>query len=423
MGRLVRPAGQDTMPNSTLWETLLVLLALVGHAAVWIGIFNNLHARKMPCWSVRTTSAICYLSLVLIPVAYATWYASGGGPLATLLARQGVHLGSAYVVVCWALAGWTLVRRLGRWNDRRDEAVLSNHTTRHDMLAELGPRYDGAAWATWLARLPGNQILDLHVHEMQLKLPRLPTALDGLSIAHLTDFHFTGAIGKSYFEEIVERTLACEPDLILITGDLIDKKPCLDWIDDTFGRLRAPGGVYYVLGNHDARVNLDELHRRMADGGLVHVGDRWCEASVRGETVIIAGNELPWFAPAADLDTAPAKDAEGAPPRILLAHTPDQFYWAQSHDVDLMLAGHTHGGQFRLPWVGPIVSPCREGTRYAASTYQRGSTVMHVGRGLSGTALLRVGCPPELGLITLRSAVAVAAAAEARRPAAALSGG
>ncbi len=384
-------------------ESLAILAALFGHMSLWVVAFNNLHARRMPFWSVQATSIVCYLSLVTIPFVYLYWYLTGYGPLHKVNVFATGRLVDGYVWVCWAFTLFVVLYRF-RWiGDRANSPIRSNYTSRRDMLEQMGARYDGPAWVKSLAHVPGNQIFDLQVHDLELEIANLPQSLDGLSIAHLSDFHYTGDIAKAFFEEVIDVTLAMEADLIAITGDLVDKARCFDWIDDTFGRLHAPAGVHYVLGNHDERVDVHELHRRLAACGLNHIGARWQEITVRDQKIVIAGNELPWFVPAADLENAPPKNANGEPLRIALAHSPDQFYWGQSHQIDLMLAGHTHGGQFRFPLIGAIVSPCLEGTRFAIGTYYRSPTVMHVSRGLSGTTPVRVGCPPELTRIVLRT--------------------
>jgi len=385
-----------------VWELFLIFAALGGNSAIWVAAFNDLHARRMPLWAVSATSAVCYLLLVAIPIAYFLWYRDGNGPLRTVYAQQGLNLATGYLAICWLAVIVMIVQRLRRIGDHPGLPVRSNQFVRHDMLSELGSRFDGTAKIARLARLPGNRILDLQIHDIELELPHLPAALDGVTLAHLSDFHYTGDVGKAYFEYIIEETLNMQADLIAITGDLVDKPHCLDWIDDTFGRLHAPAGVYYILGNHDERVDVGELHRRLAGHDLINIGSRWQEITIRDQRVVLAGNELPWFVPAADLENAPPKDAEGEPLRILLSHSPDQFYWAQTHQVDLMLAGHTHGGQFRFPLIGAIVTPCREGTRFAMGTYYRPPTVLHVSRGLSGTTHVRIGCPPELSKLTLR---------------------
>lgn len=104
---------------------------------------------------------------------------------------------------------------------------------------------------------------------------------------------------------------------------------------------------------------------------------------------------------AADLSTVPQASGEETPLRVFLLHTPDQFAWACAHDADLVLAGHTHGGQVRFPVLGAVACPSLYGTRYAGGVFRRGPTVMHVTRGLGGKTPIRVNCPPEAALLRL----------------------
>jgi hypothetical protein len=133
----------------------------------------------------------------------------------------------------------------------------------------------------------------------------------------------------------------------------------------------------------------------------------------------LAGNELPWFGPpparTADPDAAEtsprsaddsreAVDSDDARSafRILLSHSPDQIDWAREHRFDLMLAGHTHGGQIRFPLVGAVVCPSRWGVKYASGVYHEPPTVLHVTRGISGLHPIRLNCRPELTRLILR---------------------
>jgi hypothetical protein len=120
---------------------------------------------------------------------------------------------------------------------------------------------------------------------------------------------------------------------------------------------------------------------------------------MRDVPVLLAGNECPWFPPAPPW--VPCTDAD-RPFSILLSHSPDQLPWARRCGVDLMLAGHTHGGQIRLPVVGPIICPSRYGVRYASGLFAEPPTLLHVSRGLAGVQPLRWGCPPELTLLELQ---------------------
>jgi predicted MPP superfamily phosphohydrolase len=145
------------------------------------------------------------------------------------------------------------------------------------------------------------------------------------------------------------------------------------------------------------------LRREIVRHGLVDLGGRYETREIRNALVLLAGNELPWFAPAADMSQMAGELKRRHPLRIAVSHSPDQFGWARTHDFDLMLAGHTHGGQIRLPVIGPIFSPSRYGVRYASGTFFRAPTLMHVSRGLSGTRPLRFNCRPELTQLVLRS--------------------
>ena len=111
---------------------------------------------------------------------------------------------------------------------------------------------------------------------------------------------------------------------------------------------------------------------------------------------MIIGNEHPWYA-------RPEIESTEDQFRLLVSHSPDQFRWAREHGIHLMLAGHTHGGQGRLPLAGPILSPSFHGSRYASGDFYKPPTTMHVTRGIGGVHLMRINCRPELSLITLKS--------------------
>ena len=114
--------------------------------------------------------------------------------------------------------------------------------------------------------------------------------------------------------------------------------------------------------------------------------------------LILCGDETPWMGTHPDLSPAPA----GAF-RILLSHTPDNISWARRHDIDLMLSGHTHGGQIRLPILGPVYSPSRFDCRFASGVFWLDPTLLYVSRGLSGKEPIRYNCLPEVTKLVLKS--------------------
>ena len=130
------------------------------------------------------------------------------------------------------------------------------------------------------------------------------------------------------------------------------------------------------------------------------LGNDWTQIDVHGEPMVVIGNETPWFTPAPDLTNCPQ-----GPFRLCLSHSPDHIAWARAHRVDLMLAGHVHGGQVRLPVFGSLVVPSRYGRKFDGGTYHEPPTVLHVSRGLSGEEPLRINCRPEVSKLILERTV------------------
>lgn len=383
----------------------LLLLALLGHAVLSVAAANRIHATAMPHWVSLSLSSLCMACLVSVPAGLGWWFIhTGTGTLGGLRWPEIPLPVVLYLGVCWVVA----VAAIGRWLWlgllRRPPSVLRSDRTRS---VELAQDFDRLALEEhahhFLVHLPGNEILKLDMTERAIEVPRLARALDGLSIVHFSDFHFSGRVGKSYFQEVVRQSNQMEPDLVAITGDLVDRARYIDWIPHTLGRLRARYGVYFVLGNHDLRVDRKLLHRVLEESGLVGLGGRWIQIEIRGQPVVLAGNELPWLAPAADMAGCPQPGGNGAL-RIILSHSPDQLDWAQAQDADLLLAGHTHGGQIRFPLIGPILTPSREGVKYASGVFYAPPTIMHVTRGVSGLLPLRLKCPPEMAYLVLHAA-------------------
>jgi predicted MPP superfamily phosphohydrolase len=382
---------------------LLWALALGGHLALCLALYNRLHAARLPQRMTHSFERACLLFLV---IGFAIWVAWGFAPpryfpdlrrltrapfplavYAFLCAEFGV-----FIPVVW------LVRRLTAVEPAQ---FLSNDTERIDVAGVLGERPVGDWLGRALDRVPGNQMLHLHVHEKTFRMDSLPDALDSLTIAHLSDLHLTGAITRSYFEYVIDRTIELGADLIAITGDIIDTPRCLDWIPNTLGRLQSPLGVYFILGNHEQRLpDVPAVRQTIRDAGLIDLGGRVVGVEARGCTVLLAGNEQPWLGRLPDMQSAEARNADF---RLLLSHSPDQIRWARRYGFDLMLAGHTHGGQVRLPFIGPIVSPSNYGVKYACGTFFEPPTLMHVTRGISSQIPLRLRCAPELTKLVLRA--------------------
>jgi predicted MPP superfamily phosphohydrolase len=390
-------------------QFVLVLAILFGHIFLWIGLLNRLHGTGISQGLKKILTLVYFTAMGLGPVV-ALWRLCAGENLLghvnrELIRQPGWMAFWLYAILCLLAGVATLVRWICH-RLRRAPRLLSFHRRRRVSITPAAAALSSAEQSHHPAlRLPGNQALQLELTEWACEVPRLPRELDGLTVLHLSDLHFTGLIGKGYFREVVRVGNELKADLVTITGDFLDKAECLDWIPDILGRLTARYGVYAILGNHDRCVEENRLRQILAQSGMIDVGARWISVNIRGEEVIIAGNELPWYRPAADLAACPPRPSHGGQLRIALAHSPDQIDWARAGDIDLMLSGHTHGGQICFPIVGPIFSPTASGVKYISGLFYAQPTIFHVTRGISGRHPLRWNCRPEITLLTLHAPV------------------
>ena len=384
---------------------LIVTTVVLGHFAIHLAIYNRLNATGLRRKTIKRIEKLFIASCVAIPIA-ATLAFEGGldllEPAVDSLASLHV-LVRLYGLICilsLIVFGipWLLWRPLFRveWL-----TVTSKSRIVHvDAIAE---DLAISRKAKWQSKIPFNQIFQLAIEEIELPVRGLPAALDGLRIAHLSDLHFTGDISPAFARFVVAAANHWQPDVCVITGDIVDKQPCIAWLQPIFKDAIAPDGKFFILGNHDKRVaDPGEIRREMQACGWSDMGSRSERRVIRGCGVEIIGNESPWF-PAPDIDVI--RVSETTPFRVLLSHSPDQIWWARQRGVSLMLAGHTHGGQGRLPLVGPLLSPSWNGSRFASGDFFKAPTTLHVSRGLGGVHLLRLNCRPELSLLTLRTKI------------------
>ncbi len=361
-------------------EWIILILGTIGHVGLWCVVFNRVHATAFPR-KFRKFSEKAILVIVFAPLFWAfylriripgnTFADVISLPLITYYYYGSVGLGCLFVV---------------RWLYRKlflklPTNVLASETKRLNLKRELnGPLLHGRL-PKLLGLFPFNEALLLTLQRMTVEL-EMPAELDGLKICQLSDLHFTGEVDIRYFERVVEEANRFEPDLVVITGDLVDHAKCIEWIPKTFGKLNAPLGVYYVLGNHDRRIQSETfLRKNIHDSGLIQASSRWHENEHKGATIQITGNALPWYRDAEQLPEQPDNQSGLS---ILLSHSPDQLAWARQRDFQLMFAGHTHGGQIAFPIIGPVVAPSKYGVGYSAGTFKFGKLTMHVSRGLSG---------------------------------------
>jgi len=248
-------------------------------------------------------------------------------------------------------------------------------------------------WAIW-----ENKALELNT--ITVTESNLPKSFDGFRIAHVSDLH-SAEMGQGN-EKLILMLRDAKPDMIAITGDLMDSRDTDSAIALAFASEAAKiAPTYYVTGNHEARLD-EALYNRLMDGlcaaGVIVLEDEEQIISRNGEAISIAGHKWGQTDKIADIS-----DYDGY--TILLSHHPENFGNYVSGGYDLVLTGHAHGGQFRLPFIGGLFAP-GQGLfpKYDSGLYSEESTDMIVSRGIGNSTFpLRFNNPPELVLIVLKA--------------------
>jgi predicted MPP superfamily phosphohydrolase len=236
------------------------------------------------------------------------------------------------------------------------------------------------------------------LERVELRLARLPEQLDGLRIGQISDIHLGVMPGARNLRWAIAQMEREQPDLIVLTGDQVMRKHAIPDLTALLRGLTAPLGVYAIPGNHDHWEGLSDVRSALAMCGIPLLLNEHRRLTWRGADMWLVGVDDIWDG---QLDFAAAM--RGVPAdgfKLLLGHAPDMADEASELGFDLQLAGHVHGGHMRLPLLGPFVRP-RYGVRYLDGLYRVGPMQMYVSRGLGG-APLRLMCPPEAAILTLR---------------------
>ena len=251
-----------------------------------------------------------------------------------------------------------------------------------------------------------------HVVKIEIPLARLPEAFDGLTIAQLSDFHYEGHFSVVPIRKAVESVHRLRPDLIVLTGDFVTvpvlertplmvralsmAAPCAEVLQE----LQAPLGRFAVLGNHDGELGGARIAGTLRDHGIPVLRNQAVPLERGASRLWVVGiDDVLRGEPdlGAAIEKIPANEAT-----ILLAHEPDFADESSLRPIDLQLSGHSHGGQIWIPGIGaPWLPPLSR--KYPRGMYKVGNLTLYTNIGI-GTihAPIRINCPPEITLITLR---------------------
>lgn len=441
---------------NVVWGAMVLVLACIGNAELWVVLINRRHSLKYRHKTLRRVRYLHDAGLLLFPPVVI----STAG-----LRENGLLLGGTFLQQPLVVQGLLAVAGLGLipfvasvilWQTQGRTARLQQTTSRtYDVLAEAHPGADRhlvlGDTTSLLSRMPGNQIYQLEVNCKTLLLNRpkparrllagtqvgrltqslgrrtgrwsnslpatpgtaetspqtrstatvtaAPLAIGTLKLAHFSDVHLVGCPGRGFHQFVTEQLCRMQPDAFVFTGDLVDEAELFPWAIEMFQRLLEVAPGFFILGNHDWHLDHQAMRTELAATGWTDLGEKSTRLTLKDWNLLIAGTEAPWLG---ENPAVPERDEEHL--RLLLSHSPDQRDYAVANNFDLMLAGHNHGGQVVLPVVGPVYSPSQFGVRYSGGVYEHRNLLMHVSRGSGAMDPVRLNCRPEITLLQLQLA-------------------
>jgi len=398
-----------------LFALAILVVVLIGHFGIWITLYNRINATGLKRTTIKRIEKAIVLACGIIPILLllTEWTQHGFvGVLNGLLG--GTSAWSRLTIAYSIVAGTFGILLAPFWiMDRPHFATAKDRyevTSAEDLNLLKQPRENREIYVQGgsfrkMSSLPGNQIVSLQRNCKRLKFKHLPKDISGLRVAHLSDVHLTGQLTNAFYRLATDWIAEQCPDMIILSGDIVDNELALQQLQPVFDGLSAPLGMYFVLGNHDRRlVDPTIVCRKLCELGWTDLGKEQARRQYQGTTLRLIGNEQPWFQRSSSPHGLQSRDSLQLDEwTIGVSHSPDQFAWGIKNRCQLMLCGHTHGGQIRFPIVGPIVAPSWYGSRYASGIFEKNETVMHVSRGVSGVHPFRWGCLPEVSVLELTS--------------------
>ena len=251
------------------------------------------------------------------------------------------------------------------------------------------------------------QRTDFRVREVDIPLAGLPPDLDGLRILQLSDIHLSAFLSEAEFARAIDAALHLHPHLAVVTGDLISgHSDPLDACIRQLARVKADAGVFACMGNHERYTRAEDYTARQS----ARLGIRFLRGQAQtlrfgNATLNLAGLDFESQRGRSQYLRGAARLIVPGATNILLQHNPDVFPAAARQGYNLLLAGHTHGGQVTVEILDRSINPARFFTPYVYGLYRQGNAAAYVTRGIGTIGIpARIGAPPEISLLRLRKA-------------------
>jgi len=373
-------------------SSLAVFLAVTMlHVWMWRALVVGGGVRRSRVWIVSVSlGALLSVTLVAIGMSLGSARVLARLPAGRWVAWiQAAALGWAAFSFCLALALW--VRKLAPKFDPSRRNLI-----RAASGAALAAPVLAGGYGVFIERVA------ISACPVDLKIKGLPQDLDGLRLSQLTDIHLGEFLGVKELRRAVDIAREFQPHLALITGDLIsDRGDPLDLCIQELSRLWASDGVFGCLGNHEGYLGIEAYTaaecRRV---GIDILRGRRRRLSFGKTHLYLMGIDYQRMGGLYSVD--PAVLTGEACLNVLLSHNPDLFPVAAAQGHDLVISGHTHGGQINLEIAGLSLNVARFYTPYVHGLYRHGGSLLYVSRGIGTVGIpLRLGAPPEVNLIRL----------------------
>jgi len=358
-------------------------------------VFAIVLSRYLPAWAALGASALLYLVTLRRFIAQMRdeprprWITRGfDEPLF-------VHFGASTFALLLSPVCAFVALALGAWQGSLFRSGFDYFRLGEGYLYAFGLLL--SVWAIWIERRL------VRIRRLDVTVADLPPEFDGYRIAQLSDLHVGSFDPKARALEWVALSNALDPDLVAVTGDLVTSgRGFYCDVAEAIGALRAKDGVFVAMGNHD-QSNNDELSRLVAEHGSTVLRDS-AHVIRRGAAALNVAGVDGRIARASDVLCSIEKCLPDAP-IVLLSHYPWTFGAAAAAGVDLILTGHTHGGQLAVPFLAQRWNLARLTGQRSRGLVYSGKTAMYVNAGLGTTGPpMRLAVPPEIALVTLRCA-------------------
>jgi uncharacterized protein len=390
-----------------------ILLALLGDARMFLFVMNRFvfgsRGQEKSAWQwllFATPPALLVLTALIWPLGrWIDWLMS-----ARIVERvtpdriEGIvwsialaKVGAGWLIIAATVGSYWLLDRV-RANYLPSAPLVGIRTHPPDLVTIRKAHVPFAA----LRRLGAhNDVYDIEVTRNEIIIDDLPPSFDGYRIAFLTDTHVASFMRRDFYREVVHQVQRFDPDLILFGGDFVSFTRHIKLLPEVLlDGLSARDGLFAILGNHDYWAGPDEIVSVLrAHGVRFLTNDAVMLARGSARLPLVGIDEVYRGSP--DVDRAFA-GLDPEKPCLAISHHPDVIDIIRGQRIDLLLCGHTHGGQIRFPFFGAVVVPSRHEGELAAGFHRIGPVLLYVSRGIGAIPPLRILCRPEVATFVLK---------------------